>query len=367
MSENRTGHSFVRPQIRNQPEMGVVKVDPSLHRLQWNENPFDFPADLKEEVLQRLARMPWSRYPVGLRAFDVIDAIANINGLASDQVIVGNGSSDILKVVINAVIQPRDCLLTISPTFSSYATHARQNGGQVLSIPLDPANDFSLPVDAILDQAKIHKAKLLVICAPNNPTGTIYPIEQLRRIVMESNALVLLDAAYGEFCDQNLLPLLAESDRVVIAQTFSKAYALAGVRVGYALSTPEISKELQKLVTNFTLSPFSESAAIVAIENKDRFKTMIASIVAERERLASALSQLPGVTVHSSGTNFLLVNLGKPAKEARSHLLSHQHLLVSEMAMYAGYEDYLRISVGTAEENDLVVSGLTAYLAMLGA
>src|SRR4051812_15569167 len=108
MSSSRPGHTFIRPQLRNQPSLGVYRVDTGLHRLQWNENPFDFPADLKEEVLQRLSGISWSRYPLGLRAYDVIEAVANATGVNSEQVVVGNGSGDILRVVISSILQPGD-------------------------------------------------------------------------------------------------------------------------------------------------------------------------------------------------------------------------------------------------------------------
>src|SRR3954469_4719515 len=147
MSERRSGHSFIRPQVRNLPATGIFRVDTELHRLQWNENPFDFPADLKEEVLQRLARATWSRYPVGLRAFDVIDAVAQSLQLNSDQVIVGNGSGDILRIVIASVLQPGDHMVTLSPTFYSYSNHSRLAGAEVHTVTLDPEQNFTLPVD----------------------------------------------------------------------------------------------------------------------------------------------------------------------------------------------------------------------------
>ena len=358
-----SGQSFIRPELRQQSSVNPYRVDTTLHRLQWNENPYDFPADLKEEVLQRLAHVAWSRYPVGLRPFDTIDAIAESLKLSSDQIVVGNGSSDMLRVVNNAILQAGDHMLTLSPTFNSYMRHAEQVGAKSHSIALDPAQDFALPVDAILEHAAHHRTKLIVICAPNNPTGTIYPYEQLRRIVLESNAFVLLDAAYAEFCQQDLRPLLAEADNFVLVHTLSKAFTLAGVRIGYTISSAEVAQNLQKLATNFTLSPFTESAAIVAIQHKERFAPLIAAIVAERERLAAALALLPGVRVHPSGTNFLLVNMGQPGKDAQNYLRSHQQVLVSDMAMYPGYENYLRISIGAPEQNDLVVTGLSHYLA----
>lgn len=362
MTQSRSGHQFIRPQIRNLPAMGVFKVDPDLHRLQWNENPFDFPADLKEEVLLRLSKISWSRYPLGLRAYDVVDAVAKYTGLDSNQVVVGSGSTDILRMIIPAILQPGDHMVTVSPTFGSYANHARQAGGEVHTIALDPAQGFALPVGAILKEAAQHNAKLIVICAPNNPTGTLFPPDQLRQIVMQSDAFVLLDAAYAEFSAQNLTPLLAEAGNVAIVHTLSKAFALAGVRIGYALSSAEVAAEFQKLLANFTLSPFSEAAAIVALENKNRFQPMIDIVVSERERMAVALAQLPGVTVYASATNFLLLHLGRSGKEAEEYLRNHTGILIAGIRSPVGYEDYIRISVGTPQENDLVVSALDQFL-----
>ena len=342
--------------------MRPFKVDPSLHRLQWNESPFDFPADLKEEVLQRLAKIPWSRYPVGFRAFDLIDTVARTVGLESSQVIVGNGSSDILRIAIQAALRPGDSLVPSAPTFGASHHQAQIQGARVVEDPLDPENDFALPVETILDKAAETNARLIVLCTPNNPTGTVYPLEQIRQVVHQSNTLVIVDEAYAEVADQDFFPLLNEADNVILVHTLSKAYALAGVRVGYACTPAPIAVELQKLVNTFTLSPFSEIAATVALENKERFRPQIEAVVAERARLAQELAAIPGIKVHSSGTNFLLVNIGSPADAAHAALLANQRVLVTNMTMYRGYDHYLRISVGTAEENDLVIAGLRDHL-----
>lgn len=352
----------IKPSIHSLPGMRTFKVDPEMHRLQWNESPFDFPADLKEEVLQRLAKTPWSRYPLGLRAHDLIDAIARHYGRPSDMVVVGNGSSDILRIAIQAALDPGDHMVTLAPTFGAYRFQALAQGATAHEIALDPAQGFALPTDDLIATAKQYNAKLIVICAPNNPTGTVYTLDELRSVVQNTDALVIIDEAYAEFNDQNFLPLLDEAENVVLIHTFSKAFAMAGVRVGYALAPAPVAADLQKIVNTFTLSPFSEIAAQVAIENLDRFQPLIRSIVAERSRLAQNLAALPGVRVYPSGTNFLLVDLGRPAADAHSHLIAKQRLLVTNMAMYPGYENYLRISVGRSEENDLVVTGLREAL-----
>lgn len=358
--------NLIKPSVRALQGMRPFKVNPDLHRLQWNENPFDFPADLKEEVLQRLARTPWSRYPLGFRAVDLIDAIAHFYDLTSDMVVVGNGSSDILRIAIQAALDPGDHMVTLAPTFGAYRGQALTQGAHTHEIALDPSREFALPVDEILATATDNNARLIVICAPNNPTGTVYSLHDIRRIVHGAPALVIIDEAYGEFAGQNFLPLLSEVENVILIRTFSKAFAMAGVRVGYALAPASIADELQKLVNTFTLSPFSEIAAMVALENMDRFRPQIDAVVAERNRLADGLSALPGIRVYPSGTNFLLVHLGRPAADAHAHLATQHRLLVTNMAMYPGYEEFLRISVGSAAENDIVVNGLREVLAGVG-
>lgn len=362
-TDQATSSGLIKPSVRALQGMRPFKVDPELHRLQWNENPFDFPADLKEEVLQRLARTPWSRYPLGFRAVDLIDVIARFYDLPNDMVVVGNGSSDILRIAIQAVLEPGDHMVTLAPTFGAYRGQALSQGATVHEVSLDPVQDFALPIDAVIEAAAAQHARLVVICAPNNPTGTVYTLDDLRRIVRGTSGLVIIDEAYAEFAGQNLLPLLSEAENVILTRTFSKAFAMAGVRVGYALAPASIAGELQKLVNTFTLSPFSEIAAMVALENMDRFRPLIEQVVAERVRLTANLAALPGLHVFPSGTNFLLVHLNRPAQDAHAYLVTQHRILVTNMAMYPGYEEYLRISVGSAEENELVVNGLRDYLA----
>jgi histidinol-phosphate aminotransferase len=359
----RPAIDFINPLLRAQPPVGVNRIDPSLHRMQWNENPFDFPPDLKEEVLRRLAQQPWSRYPLGGRAFDLIDALAEFHGLRADQVVVGSGSSDLLRVVTGAVLQPGDHMVVPAPTFPAYRRHAQTLGATVHEVMLDPEQGFSLPVDLLLAQAAEHQAKLIVVCTPNNPTGTVYSFDQLRRLAAESDALVMFDCAYAEFSGQDLRPLLAAHDNVVLVHTLSKCFALAGARIGYALAAPTVAAELQKLITVFTLSLFSEAVGMVAVQNFDRFQSAAERLVAERERLAQALAALPGVHVFPSGTNFLLVRLDRPAKGVVNALHTQSRVLVAEANWVAGYDNYLRISVGAPDENELVVKALAAQLA----
>ena len=138
MSRTRSGHEYISPDVRSQPGFPAFRINAAARRLQWNENPFDFPAELKEEVLQRLAKTTWSRYPISFRALDLMDAVAHAYGLSSDMVVIGNGSSDILRIVISAVLQPGDHMVVPTPTFGSYRRHARLLGATAHEIARPP-------------------------------------------------------------------------------------------------------------------------------------------------------------------------------------------------------------------------------------
>ena len=298
--------NWIRPGIRGLGVADAFRVDPALQRLHWNENPYEYPAELKEIVLERLAAAGWTHYPLGLRPWALIECLAAQRGLAADQVVVGAGSSDLIKVVTSSILRPGDAVVMPSPTFLLYRPAVRMQGANSIEIPLRAEDGFALPVEAMVEAAEVNDARLVVVCAPNNPTGTVYDRAELERLARGCDMPLLVDAAYAEFSGQDFTPLLALGN-VILLHTFSKFYALAGARIGYALTSPALAGELQKAISDFPLSVFAELAAQVALENRHQFEPLRQRILDERERLEAALSQIAGVTVHPSGTNFLLV------------------------------------------------------------
>ncbi|MBK8051329.1 MAG: aminotransferase class I/II-fold pyridoxal phosphate-dependent enzyme [Anaerolineales bacterium] len=221
--------NWINPGIRGMAPVGRRRVDPELHRLQWNENATGFPAELKEEVLQRLSALDWARYPHGLRPWVLIERLAAYCGVQPEQVVVSDGSSDLIKMVMAAILPPGATVVMPNPTFLLYGLNAQMQQARVVDIPLRPEDDFALPAQQIIEASHAHKAQLVVICAPNNPTGTFYPTDVLADVVKHCHGLVLIDEAYAEFCDQDLTHLLANG-RVVLLRTLSKVFAMAGVR-----------------------------------------------------------------------------------------------------------------------------------------
>lgn len=361
MSESLGALQFIKPTVRDMPASPRMSVGDSKHRLQWNENPFDYPDDLKEDVLARMAARAWAHYPNALRPYELIDKLAAHWDVGSDMVVVSGGSSSMIKIILSAVLGPSDRMALCAPTFMLYRRNAGLMGANLFEIPANPAHDFALPVDDLIVSARTNEAKLIAICAPNNPTGTVYAADDLRRVAAESGALLIVDEAYAEFCGQNLRPMLDEFDNVILVRTFSKAYAMAGLRVGYALTTPALATQLDKYVNSFPVSTFSATAAEVALEHNQRFMDNVAKVVSERERLAAALAALPGVHVYSSGTNFLLADVGPVAGEIFTELRRDHDLLISRMESYPELSNCLRISIGQPAQNDKVITVCTKH------
>jgi histidinol-phosphate aminotransferase len=351
----------LKTSVRNAPPRGRTSVAGYAHRLQWNENPFDFPEDLKEEVLRRFSTVAWSRYPTELRPEALLEAIAVHNGVDKTMVAAGAGSSAMINAALDVVIAPGNHMVIPSPTFLLYRGAAMLRGAELHQIPTRAADEFALPVDDLIVCARTNEAKLIALCAPNNPTGTVYALDDLRSLADESAALLLIDEAYGEFCGQDLRPLLTEFENVVILRTFSKAYALAGQRIGYALGHPDVIAAIDRVNIPFPVSTFSAMAAMVALENSERFLATTAAIVAERDRLSQALGALPGLHVFPSGANFLLVQFDRSPKAIMETLRDECDLLVSDMAGYPELTNCLRISIGTPEENAWVLDAVTAF------
>jgi histidinol-phosphate aminotransferase len=352
---------YIRDAVLALPLVGREMADPRFHRLHWNENPYDFPEDLKEEVLQRLSKMRWANYPDGLRPFALIDRFAQHAQVDPSMVIVTPGSSELIRVALSAVLDPGDGLVMPSPTFILYSRNARALNAVVYEVACQAEDDFALPVAQIIATARQQKAKLVVLCAPNNPTGTVYAYDDLRRVAAQCGALLVIDEAYREFCDQDLRPLLDEFDNVVLLRTLSKAYALAGMRIGYALAAPSVAGELQKVVLSFPLGVMAEVMATVVLDHWERFRSSTAQIVAERRRMEQALRVLPGLQVFSSGANFLLVRPKAAAHEIAQHLREQEQILISETNGYPTLPNYLRISIGLPAENDAVIRALSRY------
>lgn len=348
----------VRPEIR---ALRAYRFEPGpkvlAAKLDFNESPADVPAGAKAAALAALGARRFSLYPEfgapRLRA-----ALAANAGLAPEQVVPSNGSGEAILAAVSVFAGCGGTLLLAPPVFSLYFQMAAMVGAKVATVPL-AGDEFRLDEEAFLAAAKRERTVPL-LCSPNNPTGGTLSRDFVRRLCAVSG-VVLLDQAYVDFAEEedDLLPLLGELPNLVIFRTLSKAYSVAGLRVGFAAARPDVVEEINKAILPFSVDVGAEEIAVEALAGRDEVRDRCRAIAAERERVAGALRAL-GAKVAPSRANFLFVVPpgGDGARAYRE--LRDRGILVRDLAAVA--PGAFRVSVGTPGENDLFLSTLKEVL-----
>lgn len=347
----------VKPQVVNVPAYTLHAYEAEI-KLNQNENPFDFPEDLKEEAFRRFRRRQWSRYP-DFVPDSLRQQLADFAGWQKDGVLVGNGSNELLQASLMVLINSRARVAIPSPTFTVYRLISTVLGAKVALIPLNP--DMTYNVDALIAKTQEAGAGVLIVNTPNNPTGSVLKEDDLERILSEYSGFVLLDEAYYEFWGHTALRFLREYPRLIITRTFSKAMGMASLRVGYLLADPAVAEQISKAKLPYNVNQFSLTAAEVALENIDRFRPAIEEVLKERDRLGGEMAGIPGLKVYPTEANFFLVEV--PASpHAIFEDLYRQGILIRDVSSYPMLSKCLRISVGTRAENDRLLSALRESL-----
>lgn len=346
----------------SQPALqGVMPYDPKYIPaeiyLSANENPQMLPDVVMDEMYAQLRRASLNRYPDPL-ANELRDLIAAHYGLTRDNVLVGNAGDELLFDLALAWGGPNRTLLNCPPTFSVYGANAHLADTRVIDVARK--DDFSLDEEAVIARAAQGDVDMVVITSPNNPTGNADSLEFIKRLLEATDALVLVDEAYGEFGGAPATPLLADHENLVILHTFSKAYSAAGVRLGYVLAQPTVIQELLKVRQPYSVDSISQIVGCAIMHNTDVFADRIAAIIAERERMAQCLAEIPGITVYPSQANFLLVRI--PSADAVWQGLYDRGILVRDFSHAPGLENCLRITIGSKEENNAVLVALEELL-----
>jgi histidinol-phosphate aminotransferase len=347
----------VKPQVLKVPAYTLRAYDAEV-KLNQNENPYDFPDDLKEEAYRRFRGRQWSRYP-DFVPDSLRQQLADFAGWQKDGMLVGNGSNELLQATLMVLIKNRSRVAIPSPTFTVYRLIATVLGAEIVDIPL--SEDLTYDVDALISKSRESGAGVLIVNTPNNPTGAVLRGEELRRILDEFPGHVLLDEAYYEFWGQSGLEFLKDYPRLIITRTFSKAMGMASLRVGYLMAHPELAEQISKAKLPYNVNQFSLTAAEVALENISRFRAPIEAVLRERERLGTELSRMPGIKVYPSEANFFLIEVPVDPKLIFEDLYG-QGILIRDVSSYPMLSRCLRISVGTPDENNRFLSALHAAL-----
>ncbi len=289
-------------------------------------------------------------YPT-TNAVELSGAIAESAGLDLSEVVAGCGSDDVIDACFRAVASPGEQVAHADPTFAMVPILARLNGLEPVGVPL--RRDGAADVDALLAT----DARLIYLCSPNNPTGSVTPDAEIRRLVERAPGVVLIDAAYAEFAEgADWRAEAVAMGKVLVTRTFSKAWGLAGLRVGYGVGSAALVDAVAKARGPYKVSAIAELAALTALrEDGDWMLRTSREAIAARERLAAALRGRPGVRVHDSRGNFLLLEVAERATELAARFQS-RGIGVRALTGLAGYGDALRIGVAPWDRLERVVA-----------
>jgi histidinol-phosphate aminotransferase len=349
-----TPEELVRPEILALKAYHVAEAE-GMVKLDAMENPYPLPPAMRRELAEVLARVELNRYPEPtgqkLRAL-IARKMAVPPGM---ELLLGNGSDDLIQIVTQALARPGAAMMYPAPTFVMYAMNATFCGMRAIPVPL--REDFSFDAGAFIARMQAEKPALVFIAYPNNPTGVLYPEEDVARVVRAAEGLVVIDEAYHVFARKSFMPRLAEFPNLAVVRTVSKL-GLAGIRLGYMAARAEWIREFNKVRQAYNVSVLTQAAALFVLERLDVLEAQAASIRAEREVLRKGLEQLPGMTVFPSEANFFLVRVPDP--EGVFEALRGQGVLVRNL--HPGLPGCLRVTVGTPDENRILLSALREAL-----
>lgn len=344
----------ILPSVR---ALGAYTLNATVARVKLNQNesPWDVSDAFKDAVLARVRAHDWNRYP-DFHPADVLQGLGELHGLRGENVLIGNGSNELIQAIFGAIVGAGTKVAIPVPTFSLYAMMVAANQGELITVPLTA--DLSYDLDAWRALARAGDAHLL-ICSPNNPTGSVVTQEFIAELAQTTSKLVIVDEAYVHFGEHDLSGLVQRFPNVIVLRTFSKASGLASVRFGYALAAAELIPELNKVKLPYNVGIFGLEVARMAIEDPTVLDAAATPLNAERARLEEAFAALPFDLVLRGMANFVVVKTSR-SQELFDSLFA-KGILIRNIGGYPMLENCLRVSVGTPEENDELIAALRAF------
>jgi len=334
-----------KPHLKDVADYPYVKVDARI-KLDQNESPEDFPAPLKARALERLASVPWNRYP-DLGGEEVRAALARHEDWPEKGIVLSAGSN----LLILALCSAANRVLDTAPAFPYYKGGAVAAGTPWEAVPL--LDGFALPLEELLAKMEPSRPGVLFLPNPHGPTGKLFEPEQIERLAdcaRETGWVLIVDEAYHAFSGTDYRPLARANPNVGVLRTFSKSWSLGGIRAGYLLASPRVAAVAAALLPPFRIPAHTATILLTALESPGYVAPMCARIRAERDRLFEGLSKHPRWKPYPSAANYILVRTAD-AKAAYDHLLA-RGILIRRQDHYRGLEGCIRVSVGSPAEND---------------
>jgi len=334
--------------------------DQTILKLDANENVFIEPDWIRERINEVVQSCMVTRYP-DILYLDARESLGKYLGIKPEQILLGNGSDDVLDVIAHAFLDNTSELISAEPTFLMYEFFTKILGAKYVITLVD--ENFDINADEILANIT-KKTKVILLSSPNNPTGNQFSTEKLKTIVESTDRILVIDEAYVDFADYNLLDWINQYDNLIITRTFSKSWGLAGLRVGYAVSNPEIIQFLKNVQKPYTLNIIGEAIIPIIINSITYIDKIIEAIKKERIWLESAYQTVGNLKVYPSVTNFFLLRILKQDLAISSLLeqLNEAGILVRDQSTKPLLQNCVRITIGTHPMNEIVIDALKKIL-----
>ena len=350
---------FIRPSVRAIKPYFMSEQTYRI-KLNQNENPFDLPASLKQEILRSFETVAWNRYP-SFTTDKLRRKIAEIEDVRPEMILMGNGSNELLQITCSIILEPGHNFVTVQPTFQLYEQIGHIFGANLIQLQMD--EELNFPFGQIMALNRSQAIPLQIYCSPNNPTGSILTLNQIKAILEVAAGIVAIDEAYCDFSRIKATSLLQKYPNLVLTRTFSKALAMAGFRLGYLIAPEPLAREIYKAKLPYNVDAFSELTALAVLNQPSVVQDQVQRIIGQRDWLMQKLHALRGVKVYPTQSNFFLLRTPLSPKVLYRRLLDEAGILIRNVsANHPLLADKVRISVGTPEENQIFLQTLREIL-----
>lgn len=324
--------------------------------LDKNENPWNLDEGVRERIVKMLGSFEYNRYPDSSYT-ELKRELSAYAGVSEASVVAGNGSDELIQMVMQTVANPGDTVATQCPTFAMYKLYGSLCSAEIKEYML--GDSFDPDVEGYISFLKRENPKAAIICNPNNPTGRIMKTCEIEKVLKEFSGLLVVDEAYYEFSGITAVGLLDKYENLIILRTLSKAFGLAGLRVGYLIGNPKLISYIERIRSPYNINSFSQAAAVEALKNRDKAMIKINLIKEQRNKLTARLTELENLECIESWSNFILV---------RSQRTKDIYMALEKEGIHVKafsspiMKNCLRITVGTPEQNESLYKVLKEVL-----
>ena len=343
---------LVRDKIKDLKAYQVENLD-ECTKLHANENPYPPSPELLNKIFQRLDELELNRYP-DPDCRNLKKTIANRTGALPEQLIIGNGSDELIQYLMQVLCNEGETIAFPDPTFAMYGITAQCLGLSPVSFPLNDNWDFE--ASSALKTLAEHKARIVFISYPNNPTGNCFSEQEIQQVIEQFEGIVVLDEAYHDFSGKTFLKQMEKHNNLVILRSLSKI-GLAGLRVGYGIFPVMLAEQVNKSRLPYNSNSISQWVANELLNDFTPVQNQIHSILEERDRLMDELSKLPAITAYPSDSNFILFQASRDGEKVFNNLKANGTLL-RNLGSHPRLKNFLRVTIGTKQENDQFLSQL---------